>query len=72
MYHATVTALGDATRTTVVLVSRPERSALREAARASAELADLGIANQQHVVNGLLASPLPGDAIAEDVCPAPA
>ena len=36
-------------RTTVVLVSRPERSALREAARASAELADLGIANQEHV-----------------------
>ncbi len=65
MYDATVAALGDAARTTVVLVSRPERSALREAARANAELADLGIANQQHVVNGLLASPLPGDAIAE-------
>ncbi len=65
LYEATVTALGDSIRTTVVLVSRPERAALREAARASAELADLGIANQQHVVNGLLARPLPGDVIAE-------
>ena len=52
LYEASVEALGDATRTTIVLVSRPDRKALREAARASAELADLGVANQWHVVNG--------------------
>jgi arsenite-transporting ATPase len=52
LYEATVEALGDATRTTIVLVSRADRGALREAARASAELADLGITNQQHVANG--------------------
>jgi arsenite-transporting ATPase len=46
-------------------VSRPERAALREAARAHAELAALGIANQEHVINGLLASPLSGDEVAE-------
>ena len=65
LYEASVAALGDATRTTVVLVSRPDRGALREAARASAELADLGIGNQWHVVNGVLTSPRAGDAVAE-------
>ncbi len=64
LYEASVEALGDADRTTVVLVSRPDRGALREAARASAELADLGIANQWHVVNGVLTDPLAGDAVA--------
>lgn len=43
-----------AQRTTVVLVSRPEQSALQEAARASAELKALGIANQRLVLNGAL------------------
>ena len=65
LYEASVEALGDATRTTIVLVSRPDRSALREAARASGELADLGIENQWHVVNGRLTDPLAGDAVAE-------
>ena len=65
LYEATVTALGDSTLTTVVLVSRPEPAALRETVRASAELADLGITNQQHVINGLLAQPLAGDVVAE-------
>lgn len=65
LYEASVEALGDGTRTTIVLVSRPEGGALREAARASAELADLGIANQWHIVNGVLTNPLVGDAVAE-------
>ena len=65
LYEASVEALGDATRTTIVLVSRPDGGSLREAARASAELADLGILNQSHVVNGLLTDPLAGDAVAE-------
>ena len=37
-----------------MLVSRAEESALREAARASGELAALGVANQRLVLNGLL------------------
>ncbi len=53
LYEATVIALSDATRTTMVLVTRPESSALREAARTSAELAALGIENQRLVVNAL-------------------
>ena len=65
LYEGSVGALGDADRTTVVLVSRPDRGALREAARASAELGDLGIGNQCLVVNGLLTEPLASDAVAE-------
>lgn len=53
-YQATVAALADAARTTVILVTRAEESALREAARAGGELAALGIAHQRLVINGIL------------------
>ena len=53
-YQATVAALADAARTTVLLVSRADQSALREAARAGAELAALGVRHQRLVVNGVL------------------
>ncbi len=66
LYEDTVAALGDVARTTVVLVSRPDGAALREAARASSELFDLGITNQQHVINGLLLQPMEGDAVAAE------
>ena len=56
-YAAAVATLADPAQTTVVLVSRPERSALREAARAGGELAGLGIANQRLVLNGGLDAP---------------
>lgn len=53
LYSATVRALADADRTTLVLVSRPERSALLEAARASGELAEAGVRNQRLLINGV-------------------
>jgi arsenite-transporting ATPase len=53
LYEATMKALSDATRTTMVLVTRPEPSALAEAARTRAELAALGIRNQRLVVNAV-------------------
>ena len=53
LYESTVRALSDETRTTMVLVSRPEPSALAEAARTSAELAALGVRNQRLVVNAV-------------------
>jgi arsenite-transporting ATPase len=56
-YETAVHTLADGGLTTLVLVSRAEASALREAARASAELAELGVANQRLVVNGLLRDP---------------
>lgn len=53
-YVDAVRTLCDATRTTLVLVTRAESAALREAARASAELTALGMHAQQLVVNGVL------------------
>lgn len=53
-YAAAVDTLADAALTTLVLVARAQESALREAARASTELAALGVRNQRLVLNGLL------------------
>ena len=66
-YQATVAALADPARTRLVLVSRPEPGALREAARAGGELAALGIRNQQLIVNGVLADPAGDDAVANEI-----
>ena len=53
LYQETVRALGDPATTTLVLVTRPEVTALREADRTSRELAELGVHNQHLVVNGV-------------------
>lgn len=63
IYEATVQTLADASATTLVLVSRPQVSALREAERTSHELRALGVANQQLVINGLFSSSCQGDAV---------
>jgi arsenite-transporting ATPase len=64
VYRESLTALSNADVTTVVLVSRPDTSALAEAARTSAELQELGISNQRLVFNGVYTARDPGDAIA--------
>ena len=64
-YQAAVAQLADPQRTTLVLISRPDPSGLREAARAGRELADEGIRNQRLVINGLFDQPLSGDRVAE-------
>ena len=64
-YAATVQTLGDAARTTVVLVSRPEESSLQEAARAGGEFRALSITNQHLVLNGVLTAPAGDDGIAQ-------
>lgn len=46
-------ALSDARQTAIVLVTRADRGAIREAARTSAELEELGLANQLLAVNGV-------------------
>ncbi|QDU52278.1 arsenical pump-driving ATPase [Gimesia panareensis] len=53
IYQESVKSLSDSTLTTLVLVARAEPSALREAARTSDELAELGVRNQHLVVNGV-------------------
>ena len=52
LYDATRRTLGDASSTTLVLVARPEATALAEAERTRVELASLGLANQRLVLNG--------------------
>ncbi len=53
LYQESVKALGNPAVTTLVLVARAEASSLREAARTSGELAELGVRNQHLVVNGV-------------------
>ncbi len=65
LYAATVAQLADAQKTTVVLVSRPETSALREAERTRGELAELGISHQVLAINGLFQAKPGNDAIAD-------
>jgi arsenite-transporting ATPase len=64
IYQASRGALVDADRTVLVLVSRPEESALREAERTRAELASLGVRRQELVLNGLFVGADKRDPIA--------
>ena len=61
LYDSSLQALTDASTTTLILVSRPERSALAEANRSSAELAQMGIANQRLFLNGVFVAQDRGD-----------
>jgi arsenite-transporting ATPase len=63
-YRTAVEALSDPKRTTLVLVTRPDRGALEEAGRSSKELARLGLRNQTLVVNGIFQATRRDDAIA--------
>ncbi len=56
VYKKAVDTLANATQTTLILVSRPEDTPLKEAERASLELSQLGINNQIMVINGILTS----------------
>ena len=53
LYAKSRETLEDAETTTLVLVARPEPSALREAERTSLELASLGVKNQTLLINGV-------------------
>jgi arsenite-transporting ATPase len=53
IYDASLNALSDPEATTLVLVSRPEQSALTEADRTKAELAEMGVTNQVLFLNGM-------------------
>ncbi|EMB16429.1 MULTISPECIES: arsenical pump-driving ATPase [Rhodopirellula] len=65
IYKQTVDALADASLTTLVLVTRPETSAFREAARTSDELQNLGVNNQHLIVNGVFTTDSEDDKIAK-------
>jgi arsenite/tail-anchored protein-transporting ATPase len=57
-------ALADPRRTAIVLVTRADRAALREAARTHDELRSLGLANQRLVINAVFKASQADDAVA--------
>lgn len=63
-FNEALQALCDPALTTVVLVARPERSALAEAARTSTELHALGVDNQRLVINGAFKASDASDPVA--------
>jgi arsenite-transporting ATPase len=65
IYKNAVKVLADKSKTTLILVSRPEVAPLKEAERASKELQDLGVNNQIFVINGVLKNF--DDKLSEDI-----
>ncbi|WFR54720.1 arsenical pump-driving ATPase [Anaerocolumna sp. AGMB13025] len=65
IYKKAVATLADKNQTTLILVARPERTPLAEAARAANELADIGVTNQIMVINGIL--PYWDDKVSESI-----
>jgi len=63
-FRQALKGLGDPNRTTIVLVTRPDRGAIREAARTSSELSALGLTNQLLAVNGRFRAADDRDAVA--------
>lgn len=59
LYHLSLAALQDEARTMLVLVARADTPSLKEAARSSAELREIGIQNQRLIVNGVF---MPADS----------
>ncbi len=65
LYARTVDTLRDATKTTVYLVSRPEKSALAEADRTRGELDAIGLENQQLIINCVFRATASGDPVSD-------
>ena len=64
LYETAVKVLSSKEDTTLILVSRAERSALNEAERTSKELAEIGIENQALAINGVFKAVDPTDNVA--------
>ena len=67
IYKQAVATLSDGSMTRLVLVSRPDTSPLKEAARSSHELRMLGIDNQILIINALLTQNDSQDTIAQQM-----
>jgi len=66
-FRSALDALGDPLQTTIVLVTRPDASAVKEAARTSNEFRSLGLANQRLVVNGVFTASDATDPVARSL-----
>ncbi len=56
IYKKAVETLSNGELTTLMLISRPEMTPLKEAERASKELSDIGVNNQTMIINGVMSS----------------
>ncbi|MBU1361247.1 MAG: arsenical pump-driving ATPase [Gammaproteobacteria bacterium] len=63
-FKAALDALSDPAKTTMVLVTRPDKGAIAEAARTSSELHELGLHNQRLAINGVFHASERTDAVA--------
>ena len=63
-FRQALQALGDSSRTTIILVTRADGGAIREAARTSGELDALNLSNQILAVNGRFHATDPTDVVA--------
>lgn len=66
-FNAALSALGNPSLTTVVLVTRPDPRPMREAARTSDELRQLGLANQRLAINGVFHARTANDPVARAI-----
>ena len=66
-FNRALAALSNPVLTSVVLVSRPETSALKEAARTSVELKALGLINQRLIINGVFHASRKDDPVARAI-----
>jgi arsenite-transporting ATPase len=66
-FNQALKALSNPALTSVVLVARPETSALKEAARTSIELKALGLSQQRLIINGVFHTSVADDPVARAV-----
>ncbi|CAM4351445.1 arsenical pump-driving ATPase [Cytophagaceae bacterium 50C-KIRBA] len=66
-YKKVIQSLRDPQLTTFYLVSRPEKSSLKEAAKTSMELRELGLENQRLLINGVFKALNPMDPVAQRI-----
>lgn len=64
-FRAALAALGNVSQTSIVLVTRADAAAVREAARTSGELRGLGLENQVLAINCMFRASADGDAVAQ-------
>ncbi|MBB4038257.1 arsenite-transporting ATPase [Dysgonomonas hofstadii] len=67
VYKNAVSTLSDSKQTTLILVSRPDESPLREVERSSNELLDLDIISQNLIINGVLENYDENDTVSKQI-----
>ncbi len=67
IYKNAVNTLSDSKQTTLILVSRPDESPLKEIERSSNELLDLNIISQNLIINGVLENYDENDTVSKQI-----